>query len=355
MKKQEIKPEKISISTKDKIALFDNLSTMLAAGISILESVDSILEDSKGDIAKFLTVLRQDLTQGKQVYSTLEKFPKSFDKVTVNIVKASEEAGSLDVSLKDIKSHIQKEMEFVDKIKSAMIYPFVILGVFILVMVVILVFVMPKLASVFGRMNVELPLPTKMLMFLSNLILNNTVLLIVGIVAIIIGFIILMKTKKELVYGVLFSLPLISNLIKEIDIARFTRSMSLLLASGLTVTSALELCEKILWRKDMQKLVAHTRKSVLAGKRFSDGMRDRKDLVPMIVIKLIEAGEKTGGLEDSMQNISEHMDYEVDRSLTTLTTLLEPVMLLFIGVVVGGMMLSIIAPIYSLIGQVNNR
>ncbi len=347
--------KKLSLPTKDKIALFDNLSTMLGAGISILEAVDSLLEDSKGNPKKLLSELRQDLTQGKQVYASFERFPNTFDKVTINIIRASEEAGTLDVALKDIKKHIQKEMEFLDKIRSAMIYPIVIMVVFFLVMLLILIFVMPKLASVFGRMDVELPLPTKILMFLSDLIIHNTIPLIIGIVLVIVGFILLYLKKRAFVLRIFFSLPLISGLIKQIDIARFTRSMALLLSSGLTITNALELCEEIVWRRDMQKLVAHTQKSVLSGKRFAEGIRDGKGLIPMIVIKLVEAGEKTGSLDKAMQDVSEHMDYEVQRSLNTLTTLLEPVMLLFIGIVVGGMMLSIIAPIYSLIGQVGSR
>lgn len=347
--------KKISLATKDKIALFDNLSTMLGAGISILEAVDSLLEDSKGSQKKLLTELRQDLTQGKQVYASFERFPNTFDKVTINIIRASEEAGTLDVTLKDIKKHIQKEMEFLDKIRSAMIYPIVIMVVFFLVMLLILIFVMPKLASVFGRMKVELPLPTKILMFLSSVIIHNTIPLIVGVLLIIGGFIMLYIKKRSFVLRVFFSLPLISGLVKQIDIARFTRSMALLLSAGLTITNTLELCEEIVWRRDMQKLVAHTQKAVLSGKRFAEGIRDGKGLIPMLVIKLVEAGEKTGSLDKAMQDVSEHMDYEVQRSLNTLTTLLEPVMLLFIGVVVGGMMLSIIAPIYSLIGQVGAR
>jgi len=346
---------KLSLAAKDKMALFDNLSTMLAAGISILEVIDSLLEDSKGNQKKLLTEIRQDITQGKQLHASFARFPTIFDQVTVNIIRASEEAGSLDVTLKDIKTHIQKEMEFLDKIKSAMVYPIVIFTVFVLVMVLILVFVMPKLSSVFGRMNVELPLPTKILMFSSRMILENTFALIAVVVAFIVGFIFLFKTKRSLIFGVLYSLPVISQLVKQIDITRFTRSMSLLLSAGLTVTSALDLCEKILWRKDMQRLVAHTKKSVLGGKRFSEGLRDGNGLIPMLVIKLVEAGEKTGGLDKAMQDVSEHMDYEVQRALSALTTLLEPVMLLFIGIVVGGMMLSIIAPIYSLIGSVGSR
>lgn len=345
----------LSLPVKDRIALFDNLSTMLGAGISILETVDSLMSDSKGNQKILLNEIRNDLTQGKQLHMALDRFPRAFDKVTVNIIKASEEAGTLDVALKDIKTHVQKEMEFLDKVRSAMIYPSVILAVFIIVLLLILIFVMPKLASVFGRMNVELPLPTKILMFFSSAILTHTVPIVITLVLTLLGFIILFQKKRDFIMNIFFGLPLINGLVKLIDIARFTRSMSLLLSSGLTVINALDLCQEIMWRKDMRALVKHTQGTILSGKRLADGLRDGKNLVPMMVIKLVEAGERTGSLDRAMQNISDHMDYEVQRNLATLTALLEPMMLLFIGGVVGGMMMSIIAPIYGLIGQVGQR
>ena len=184
--------------------------------------------------------------------------------------------------------------------------------------------------------------------------MTYTIPLIIALIALIIGFIVLYKTKKSIIFRVFFSLPLISGLIKQIDITRFTRSMSLLLSAGIPLTSALELSQDVVSRKDMQQLVKHIQTAVTSGKEVSDAVRDAKGLVPMIVIKLIEAGEKTGSLDDAMQNISEHMDYEVQRTLTTLLALLEPVMLVLIGIAVGGMMLSIIAPIYNIIGQVRN-
>ena len=350
---EQINTAGISLSTKDKMALLDNLSTMLTAGISILEAVDSLIEDSKGSRRKLLLVLRKDLVQGKHVYNALARFPHVFDHVTVNIIKASEEAGTLDITLKDIKNHIQKEMEFTDKIRAAMIYPVLIFMVFVGVLLMILVVVMPKMATVFTRMKVELPLPTKIMIFSSAFILNNSIALIIGLVVALILLVVLYKKKRSLVMGVFFSLPLISGLIKQIDISRFTRSMFLLLSAGLTLTSALELCADVVWRGDMKRLILHAKETVLGGRRVSDGFRDKKGFIPMIVVKLIEAGEKTGSLDKSMQDISEHMDYEVSRTLTTLTALLEPIMLIFIGVIVGGMMVSIIAPIYSLIGSVN--
>lgn len=350
-----MKTENITLSYKDKIALLANFSTMLAAGISILESVDSLLEDAKGNQKKVLQVLREDLVQGKHVYVCFGKFPQIFDKVTVNIIKASEEAGTLDVTLLDIKNHIQKEMEFLDKVRAAMIYPIMIFIVFIAVMLGILIFVIPRMASVFTRMKVELPLPTKIMIVVSNFILSYYVAIIISFIAFIIIVVILFKKKKSLITGMFFSLPLISNLIKEMDLTRFSQSMSLLLRSGLTITQALELCQEIVWRRDVAALIKHTHTVVMSGKRVSEGLRSGKDIFPVILIKIIEAGEKTGSLDKSLKDIGEYMDYQVSRTLSTLTSLLEPVMLIFIGVVVGGMMMSIIAPIYGMIGQINHR
>jgi len=345
----------LTLSYKDKITLLSNFSTMLTAGISILETVDSLLEDSKGNQKKLLQVLREDLTQGKHMYISFSKFPGIFDKVTVNIIKASEESGSLDVTLKDIKTHIQKEMEFIDKIRSAMMYPILIGIVFVLVLLGILIFVIPRMASVFIRMRLELPLPTKILIFMSNFITQNSIVLIVGFIVSVILIIFIYKKNRFIIFSVIFSVPGISELIKQMDITRFTRSMSLLLSSGLTITQALELSEEVVLRRDISHLVKHAKNELIAGKRLSEGLRSQKNLIPGMVIKLIEAGEKTGSLDKSLQDISEYMDYQVSRTLETLTTLIEPIMLILIGVVVGGMMLSIIAPIYGLITQIGAR
>ena len=148
---KKINPKHVSISANDKITLISNLTTMLGAGIPILETVDSLLEDAKGNQRKLLQVLRDDLIQGQPINTTFAKFPRIFDKITVNIIKASEEAGTLDVTLKDLKENIKKEMEFNDKIKSALIYPSFIVVVFFAVLLLILVVVVPKISTVFLR------------------------------------------------------------------------------------------------------------------------------------------------------------------------------------------------------------
>ncbi len=350
-----VKDEKLRIKNNDKLALLGNLSTMITAGIPILETVDSLLEDSKGNTKRILTVMREDMVQGQHVYTSFAKFPEVFDKVTVNVLKASEEAGTLDVTLKDLKTQIQKEMEFNDKVKAALIYPVVIVVVFMGVLLLILVVVIPKISTVFSRLNVNLPLPTKVLIFTSNLLLDYTIVVLGVIAALVTSFIFVFKAQRRRILNVFYAIPIIKNLVKEIDLARFSRSMYLLLTSGITITNALDLSEEVVRRKDIAAAIKYANETVLGGKNLSQGFKDQKKYFNSIIIKIVEAGEKTGTLDKSMQDISEQQDYRVTNSLKALTTLLEPVMLVVVGLLVGGVMLSIIAPIYGLIGQVSGR
>ncbi|MEO6509159.1 MAG: type II secretion system F family protein, partial [Patescibacteria group bacterium] len=227
-----MKNQKITLTPKEKMILVSNFSTMLSAGISILEVVDSLMEDAKGNQRKVLESLRADLIQGKHVAASFAQFPNIFDKVTLNILKASEEAGTLDVALKDLKGNIKKEMEFGDSIKSALMYPIIIAMVFVGVLLVILIVVVPKISLVFSKLKMDLPLPTKILIWTSNLILHNTIFLVMGFAVFIVTFIYLLKTRKQALLNVFFSLPVISNLAKEIDLARFSRALFLLLNAG---------------------------------------------------------------------------------------------------------------------------
>lgn len=347
--------ENISLSTSEKISLISNLSTMLTAGISILETVDSILEDAKGHQKKILETLRADLIQGEQLHSSFAKFPAVFDEVTVNIIKAAEEAGTLDVTLRDLRENIRKETEFTDKVKSALIYPVVIIIVFVGVLLMILVFVIPKITSVFSRMKIVLPLPTRILIFLSDMLLKNTIPVVSILTVISIGLIFLYKKQKKLIINLFFSLPLLSDLARQIDLTRFSRSLFLLLNAGLPITYALELAKNVVVKNEVARAIDHSRELVLSGKRLSEGFKEAKHIFPSIMIKITEAGEKSGTLDRSMQDISEFMDYQVSKTLHTAITLMEPLLLVFVGVVVGGMMLSIMSPIYGLISQIGIR
>lgn len=345
----------IYLSPDEKIALVSNLSTMLIAGIPILEAVVSLLEDAKGNSKIILEELRADLVEGKRVNTTMAKFPRVFDKVTVNLVKASEEAGTLEQILKDLKESIKKDAEFSDKIRGALAYPLLIVIIFIAVIMVMLIVVIPRIALVFSRLTVTLPLPTRIMLAASNIVVHQTLPLLAFLGFLVALLIFIYRRNRGLIIAPLLNLPYIKGLVRKIDISRFSHSMYLLLDSGLPITTALLLVQDVVISRAMQKGIMDARETVTAGKPLADGLKVSKKLMPTIVIKLIEVGDRTGTLDKSMQDVSEYMEYEVERSLKVITVLLEPIMLVFVGIAVGGMMLAIIAPIYGLIGQVGAR
>lgn len=350
-----MKEDRVTIGSSEKLEFVGSLSTMLTAGIPILEVVNSLREDMKGGQKIILDTMFDDLMQGKHVHQTLIKFPQVFDKVTVNVIKASEEAGTLDVTLRDLKRTIQKDIEFNDKIRSAMMYPTFIVVVFTGVLLMILTFVVPKISTVFLRMHITLPLPTRMMMFVSDLLLKQTIPVIIGFIVVAGMFYLLYKKQKKIFLNFIFSLPIISTLVEQIDITRFSRSLYLLLSSGLPITQALELTKDVVVKERTSKIIVQSRDMVFSGKSLSEGFRAAKGYIPSIMIKLMEAGEKTGSLDKSMQDISDYFEYQVSNTLKTLTALLEPILLVFVGFAVGGMMLAIISPIYGLISQVGTR
>ena len=350
-----MKASGLTFNTDDKINLLSNLATMLSSSIPILETVNTLLDGSKGNLKFFLTTLREDLIAGNRVNTTFAKFPKSFDRVVVNLIRGAEESGTLETTLRDIKNNIQKEAEFSDKIKSAMMYPVIIFSVLVGVMLMILIVVIPKISVVFTRLRVTLPLPTKIMIFLSDFLVNQYLYLIFGLIVFIIIVVYLSKEHKAFFTRILVSLPLISGLSKKIDLTRFARSLFLLLTAGLPISTALEYSQDVVVNHHIKSLIAKSREMLASGKQFSAGLKNNNNAIPGIMVKLIEVGEKSGTLEKSMQDISDYMDYQVTKDLKTITTLIEPIMLIFVSIAVGGMMISIIGPIYGLISQVGGR
>jgi type II secretory pathway component PulF len=351
-KKTPIKTLNISLSNSDKIGLITNLSTMLGAGIPILEVIETLLEDVKGPQRKVLQVLHDDIVQGKHVYESFEKFPNIFNKVTTNILKAAEEAGGLETTLQSIKNQIIKDIEFKDKIMFALLYPSVILCVMGGVMLTVLIVVVPKISTVFQRMNVELPLPTRVMLFVSDLLLKYTIPTMIGLAAIIFLAIFMWKRNKQAIVQPLTALPYISPIIRRIDLTVFARSLASLLGAGIPITTALELTQGVVIKREIAETIGLSRQMILSGKSLSEGLKSHKGIIPVLMIKIIETGEKSGSLDKSLTEIAEYLDYSVSNDLRSATALLEPVLMVFVGLLIGGVMLAIITPIYGLIGSV---
>ncbi len=348
-------PKSVTLSNDEKLVLVGNLGTMLGSGISIIESVESLAEDAKGNLLYILISLKTDLEQGLQVYESLGKFTRVFDGVTTSIIKAAEESGTLDKALKDLRDTLVKEIEFRDKIKGAMMYPVFILFIFVFVLVGMLYGIIPKIGGVFKSLRMPLPLVTKVLIAMSDFLVNNTVGAIVGVIGLVVTIILVYRYKKNIILKLLFGLPVVSSLVRDIDLTRFTRSMSLLLLSGIPITGALELSVNVVVKPQVRDAINDGYQAVVQGGRLSEGIAKRGKMFPGILRKMIEVGEKSGSLDKSLQDASDFLDYQTSKKIKELTTLLEPMMLVLVAGLVGGMMLAIIAPIYGLISSIGSR
>jgi type IV pilus assembly protein PilC len=342
----------IQLSASDKLNLISNLETMLTAGIPLLDTVETMIDEVKGGQKKILEVLKEDINQGKKISESFAKFPHAFDPVIIHLLEAAEQAGTLDETLKDLIITIKKDIEFNNKVKSALFYPGVVFGVFILISVMILVFVIPRISEVFLSLRVPLPLPTRILIASSRIFLKYMPLVIGGIIGGIALLIYFYKNNRKTLFNVFFSLPFFNNLAKEIDLTRFTRAMALLLNSGIPIARALELASQVAVKKEIVEMLKDAQETVNSGKNLSDSFKKYQKHLPGLMIRVTQAGEKTGSLSKSMQDLAEYFDERVSNIVKTMTALLEPMMLVLMGGLVGGMMLAIIAPIYGLIGQI---
>ena len=344
----------VSLSISDKLYLISNLATLLSSGIPILEAIDSLIPETSGNSRKILKTLRQDMNQGQTISQSFSRYPKAFDPITVNLIKAAEEAGTLETILKDLVKTIKKDIDFINKVKSALTYPILVLIILFLVLVINLFFVIPRIAQVFSRLHVPTPLPTKILIATSKLVVDNTLLSIAALIAFLLLIFIIVKTQKAIFLGILGIIPPVNKLLTEIDLTRFTRSLALLLKSGIPITDSLKLTQNVVNKRKIEKIIAHASQEVAAGRKLSDGLKDNK-IIPNFMIRVTQAGEISGTLEQSMQELSEQFDDRVTQRVKNLTVLLEPLLLLIVGILVGAIMLAIIAPIYNLISNIKSR
>ena len=219
----------------------------------------------------------------------------------------------------------------------------------------ILVYVIPRISKVFSKLKVELPIQTKIMIAVSDTFLAYWIIITVIFVIFVVTMVFLFKTRRRQITSIMMSLPLISRLGKEIDLAKFTQAMGFLLSSGISITKAMEYAQHVVVKKSTSEAIAKANEKLLAGNPLAEGFEKSKDVFPVAMIRIIAAGEKSGSLEKSLVELSEQFEEQVENTLKTVTTLMEPLLLIVIGFLVGGIMLSIIAPIYQMIGSISAR
>lgn len=343
------------VSLSEKIVFTNNLSGMLSAGLSLTRALSVLDKQSKNQKFKeVVNSLIEDINKGGTLSDGMSKFPKVFSGLFVSMVKSGEESGSLPNVLSEVGITLKKSYDLNKKIKGAMTYPSVILGAIVLIGILMMIYVVPTLTKTFKDLGSELPASTEFIIWLSDFISNN-VLLVFGILFIFIFMIIYFaKSKFTQKYFdfIILKIPFVGNLIKEINTARTARTLSSLLSSGVNVSRALSITEDVIQNIYYKKLIKKAISDVEKGITLSTVFKDNTHLYPIMMGEMMEVGEETGKMSVMLLDIANFYEAEVDNKTKNLSVIIEPLLMIFIGAAVGFFAVSMITPMYSVMNDI---
>ncbi|MFZ1019417.1 MAG: type II secretion system F family protein, partial [Minisyncoccia bacterium] len=341
------------IKVSEQIIFTKNLSGMLRAGLSISRALSVLKKQTKNPkLDKILTSVSADINSGVSFSAALLKFPDVFSTLFVSMTKAGEESGNLAGALSDIGMNLEKSNSLTKKIKGALIYPGVIMSAMVIIGVLMFAFVVPTLANTFKSLGVALPFATQVLIFMGNFFSKNLILTFAIIFVAAFSFYAIFRAKFMAKYidFVLLKIPIVSNLTKEMNTARTARTISSLLFSGVSLTRALEITEDVVQNVYYKKVLEQAKKAIEKGAPFSEAFEANTKLYPIMMSEMIQVGEETGKLSDMLLQIALFYEEEVENKTKNLSTIIEPVLMIFIGVGVGFFAISMISPLYSILG-----
>lgn len=337
----------------EKIAFAKHLAIMLKSGLTISEALDIIRNQAKGRLKNIVTTVMKSVLSGRTLSSSLEKFPRDFSPLFINTVMVGESSGNLEDNLDYVSEHLKKNKELMEKIKSAMIYPVIVL-VFAFILGMALSFlVLPKIIPMFKGLDVELPITTRMLISFTDFIDIHGRKLFIGIISFVVFILWFAKRKfaQPITHFLLLKSPLIGTITRNKNLSTFANTLGTLLRSGLNIDEALEISRKTVDNYYFKKYLRSASVKTQRGLKLSDILENNKKIFPGIATSMIRIGERSGKLEDTLLYLAEHFENEVDTATKRLSTAIEPILLIFIGLVVGGLAISIITPIYKITGS----
>jgi len=342
---------RISTSQKAEFARF--MATMLRSGMSVPDSVDIIRQETKNKkMNEILVDIAFQTRRGKSMSSVLAQYKDEFDAVFLTMVKVGEESAGLDKSFDYLSAQLTASHELSQKIKGSLMYPAVIVVAMIGNGLLMGLFVLPKISGVFLKLEVELPFYTKVILDLGNAFGENPLLVIIATVVMILTafFLVVIPRSRNMIVRGMAKLPVIRTVALHIDVARFSRTLSTLLKSGVSIVEALDVAADSIASPAMRNRAKQFSKGVEKGEPLSEILSRNKDIFPGVLVQTVRAGEKSGSLDQVLNEMAQFYESEVEFSLKRMTSILEPVLMLLIGVVVGVMVILMIAPIYSIIG-----
>ncbi len=341
---------KPKVTGKDIVIFTRQLSTMINAGLPLVQGIE-ILEkqQSNSTFKKALGEIRQDVEAGSTLADSMRKKPKVFDNLFTNMIEAGETGGILDTILGRLATFMEKSMALKKKVKGAMTYPTICLAISILILVIILVFVVPVFTQMFEDFGSSLPLPTQIVVDLSDFFKNNFIYILIGFFAVIMIFKKFYATEKgRLVTDkALLRAPVFGILLRKVAVAKFTRTLSTMLQSGVPILEALQVVAKTAGNKVIEIAVLRVGESIAEGRPIAEPLEEC-GVFPNMVVQMINVGETVGALDTMLEKIADFYDEEVDQAVDNLTAMIEPFMMVFLGGMIGGLVVAMYLPIFKI-------
>ncbi|MBK06893.1 MAG: pilus assembly protein PilC [Deltaproteobacteria bacterium] len=342
------------VSIKELVLFTRQFATMIDAGLPLVQCLD-ILASQNGNpfFKRILFQIKSDVEGGATFADSLKKHPKVFDDLFVNLVAAGEIGGVLDTILNRLAIFIEKNMQVIKKVKGAMVYPLIILGVTIASVIVMLVWVIPTFEKMFKNMGGQLPAPTQFVIDLSKFFQSYILFILGGIALVIYGFRQFYASAwgRKIFDRVMLRAPIFGPVIRKSAVAKFTRTLGTMLSSGVPLLDALDIVARSAGNKTIEKAIYYVRDKISEGRNIAEPLMETKVFPPMVV-QMIGVGEATGALDVMLTKIAEFYEDEVDDAVSAMTTMLEPLMLVVVATVLGGMLIAMYMPIFSLAGNV---
>ncbi len=342
------------ITTRDVVIFTRQFATMINAGLPLVQSLNILAQQTENKkLAEVTKAVVYDVEAGNTLADALGKHPKAFSDLYTNMVAAGEAGGILDTILNRLASFLEKNDAIVRKVKGAMVYPAVIISVAVLAIAILLIFVIPTFEEMFASVNLELPLATRGVIGLSNLLTNWWFAIIGGIALAVFGLRQYYATSggRKTIDGLLLNAPVLGDLLRKSAVSRFTRTLGTLVSSGVSILDGLEITAKTAGNRVIHDAVMSSRQSIAGGETISAPL-EASGVFPPMVISMISVGEQTGGLDEMLSKIADFYDAEVDVAVSALLSLMEPIMIVVLGVVVGGIIVAMYLPIFDMVNAV---
>ncbi len=342
------------VTPKEIVVFTRQFATMIDAGLPLVQCLEILgAQQQNVHFQKVIVSVKVDVESGSTMADALAKHPKIFDELFVNLVAAGEVGGILDTILNRLATYMEKNIKLVGQVKGAMVYPSVVMVVAVGVTAVLLIFVIPVFEKMFRDFGGTLPAPTQFVIDLSNGLRAQLIPVIIGITLFIFMVRATGRTKKGKLFldGLLLKAPVLGPLFRKVAVAKFTRTLGTMIASGVPILDALMITAKSAGNKVVENAIMYTRERISEGRTMADPLAET-GVFPVMVVQMIAVGESTGAMDAMLQKIADFYEDEVDTAVAALTSLLEPLLMVFLGVMLGGLIIAMYLPIFELAGNI---